>query len=60
VLSYREFTQPIGQPRLTDEDWQQQLEKNPRKGVPEWINRIVVPLKQQPAVNEEVFYSSGC
>ena len=60
VLSYREFTQPIGQPRLTDEEWQQQLEKNPRKGVPEWINRIVVPLKQQPAVNEEVFYSSGC
>ena len=60
VLSYREFTQPIGQPRLTDEEWQQQLEKNPRKGVPEWINRIIVPLKQQPAVNEEVFYSSGC
>ena len=60
VLSYREFTQPMGQPRLTDEEWQQQLEKNPRKGVPEWINRIIVPLKQQPAVNEEVFYSSGC
>ena len=60
VLSYREFTQPIGQPRLTDEEWQQQLEKNPRNGVPEWINRIIVPLKQQPAVNEEVFYSSGC
>ena len=60
VLSYREFTQPIGQPRLTDEEWQQQLEKNPRHGVPEWINRIIVPLKQQPAVNEEVFYSSGC
>ena len=60
VLSYREFTQPIGQPRLTDEEWQQQLEKNPRKGVPEWINRIIVPLKQQPVVNEEFFYSSGC
>ena len=60
VLSYREFTQPMGQPRLTDEEWQQQLEKNPRKGVPEWINRIIVPLKQQPVVNEEFFYSSGC
>jgi hypothetical protein len=50
----------MGQPRLTDEEWQQQLEKNPRKGVPEWINRIIVPLKQQPVVNEEFFYSSGC
>ena len=60
VLSYREFIQPSNLPRLTDEEWQQQLEKNPRKGVPEWMNRIIVPLKQQPTVNEEFFYSSGC
>ena len=60
VLSYREFTQPLGQPRLTDEEWQQQLQKDPRKGVPAWMNRIIVPLKQKPAVNEESFYSSGC
>ena len=60
VFSYREFKQPIDEQRLTDEEWQQQLEKNPRKGVPEWMNRIIVPLKGQPKVNEEIFYSSGC
>ena len=60
VLSYREFIQPIDQPRLTDEEWQEQLEKNPRKGVPEWMKRIVVPLNKMPEPNEEVFYSSGC
>ncbi len=60
VLSYREFTQPTGMPRLTDEEWQQQLEKNSRKGVPAWMERIIVPLKKAPVVNEEYFYSSGC
>ena len=60
VLSYREFIQPIDEPRLTDEEWQQQLEKNPRKGVPEWMKRIIVPLNNMPEPNEEYFYSSGC
>ena len=60
VLSYREFIQPLDKPRLTDEEWQQQLEKNPRKGVPEWMKSILVPLKKMPQPNEEVFYSSGC
>ncbi|MBQ8988651.1 MAG: DUF3160 domain-containing protein [Prevotella sp.] len=60
VLSYREFIQPIDMPRLTDEEWQEQLEKNPRKGVPDWMKRIIVPLKEIPVVNEEFFYSSGC
>jgi len=60
VLSYREFIQPMDMPRLTDEEWQQQLEQNPRKGVPEWMKPILVPLKQMPEVNEEYFYSSGC
>lgn len=60
VFSYREFKQPVGEQRLTDEEWQQQLEKNPRKGVPEWMNRIIVPLKNAPVPNEELFYSSGC
>ncbi len=60
VMSYREFIQPIDMQRLTDEEWQQQLEKNPRKGVPEWMNRIICPLKNEPKVNEEFFYSSGC
>ena len=60
VLSYREFIQSIDEPRLTDEEWQEQLEKNPRKGVPEWMKRIIVPLKEMPEANEEYFYSSGC
>ena len=60
VLSYREFIQPIDEPRLTDEEWQEQLEKHPRKGVPEWMKRIIVPLKKEPEPNEEFFYSSGC
>ena len=60
VFSYREFTEPADVQRLTDEEWQEQLEKNPRKGVPAWMEPITVPLKQQPEVNEEYFYSSGC
>ena len=60
VLSYREFIQPIEEPRLTDEEWQEQLKKNPRKGVPEWMKRIIVPLDNMPEANEEIFYSSGC
>ena len=60
VLSYREFIQPIDQPRPTDEEWQQQLETNPRKGMPEWMKSIIVPLNKMPEPNEEVFYSSGC
>ncbi|MBR4730868.1 MAG: DUF3160 domain-containing protein [Prevotella sp.] len=60
VLSYREFIQPIDLPRLTDEEWQEQLEKNPRKGVPDWMKRIIVPLNNMPEVNEEFFYSTGC
>ena len=60
AFSYREFIQPLNEPRLTDEEWQQQLQKNPRKGVPEWMKRIIVPLNKEPEPNEEVFYSSGC
>ena len=60
VLSYREFIQAIDEPRLTDEEWQKMLEENPRKGVPEWMKRIIVPLKNAPEPNEEYFYSSGC
>ena len=60
VLSYREFIQPIDQPRLTDEEWQKELETNPRKGVPEWMKRIIVPLNKMPEPNNEAFYSSGC
>jgi hypothetical protein len=60
VLSYREFIQPIDEQRLTDEEWQKQLEQNARKGVPEWMKPLFVPLNKLPEANEEFFYSSGC
>ena len=60
VFSYREFIQSIDEQRLTDEEWQEQLKKNARKGVPEWMNPLFVPLKKLPEANEEFFYSSGC
>ena len=59
VLSYREFDIPLGNPRLTDEEWQDMLEKAPGYGVPEWIKEIIAPGKL-PKDNEIIFYSSGC
>ena len=60
VFSYREFIQPIDEQRLTDEEWQEQLKKNARKGVPDWMKPLFVPLKQLPEANEDFFYSTGC
>lgn len=59
VLSYREFDVPLGNPRLTDEEWQEMLEQSPSHGVPEWIKEIIAPGKA-PKGNEIIFYSSGC
>ena len=59
VLSYREFDVPLGNPRLTDEEWQEMLEQSPSHGVPEWIKEIIAPGKP-PKGNEIIFYSSGC
>ena len=59
VLSYREFDIPLGNPRLTDEEWQDMLEKAPRYGVPEWIKEIIAP-GELPKDNTMIFYSSGC
>ena len=60
VFSYRELTRPYGEQRMNDEEWQKSLENNPRQGVPQWMEPVVVPLKETPVDNEEVFYSSGC
>jgi hypothetical protein len=60
VLSYREFTRPIDQQRLNDEEWQNYLKEHPREGVPQWMNPITVPLKKNPVPNEKFFYSTGC
>jgi hypothetical protein len=58
VFGYHEFHLPMGN-RLTDEEWQQMLEKNQAPGMPEWLKEIIVPIKP-PKTNEKIFYSSGC
>lgn len=60
VFSYREFQEDIAAPRTTDEEWQQDLETQPDKGIPNWMKEIVVPLDGKSLDNEHVFYSSGC
>ncbi|MCR5819104.1 MAG: DUF3160 domain-containing protein, partial [Prevotella sp.] len=60
VFSYRELTRPYGEQRMNDEEWQKLLEEEPRKGVPSWMEEIIVPLKEAPVDNDEMFYSSGC
>ena len=60
VLSYREFQRPLGEQRLTDEEWQEQLKGAPDRGVPSWMKEIIVPLDGELQDNEELFYSSGC
>ena len=60
VLSYREFTRLLSDPRMTDEEWQQELKKSPTGGTPSWMNEIIAPVKGMSADDEETFYSSGC
>ena len=60
VFSYRELERPSSDQRLTDEEWQEWLETHPDDGTPEWMEDIIVPLKQTPKTNAAVFYSSGC
>jgi len=58
VFSYHEFHLPLGN-RLTDEEWQEMLEKNQASDMPSWIKEIVLPI-ESPKSNEKIFYSSGC
>lgn len=60
VFSYREFQEDIAAPRTTDEEWQQQLKSQPNKGIPSWMEEIIVPLDGKPLDNEHFFYSTGC
>ena len=60
VFSYREFEEDLDVPRLTDEEWHQQLETNPTKGIPSWMEEIIVPMDSKNLDNEYIFYSSGC
>ena len=47
-------------PRLTDEEWQEQLQSQPDKGIPSWMEELIVPLDNKELDNEYIFYSSGC
>lgn len=60
VFSYREFQEDIAAPRKTDEEWQQELQTQPDKGIPNWMKEIIVPLGGKSLDNEYIFYSSGC
>ncbi|OFY83694.1 MAG: hypothetical protein A3F72_12845 [Bacteroidetes bacterium RIFCSPLOWO2_12_FULL_35_15] len=60
TFSYYEFVQPLGT-RLTDEEWQKILEtKKDLPTIPQWMKDIILPAKDVPAVDEKIFYSSGC
>jgi hypothetical protein len=41
VFSYYEFTKPIGE-RMTDEQWQSALSKEPKPDLPIWTNSFIV------------------
>lgn len=58
VFGYHEFHIPLGN-RLTDEEWQEMLEKNQAPEMPNWMKEIVLPI-EAPKSNEKIFYSSGC
>ena len=62
VLSYRETRRGLDILRLTDEEWQKNLETYPDEGRPTWMQDIIVPLKpaEAPKSNERFFYSTGC
>jgi len=60
VFSYREFQEGLNAPRMTDEEWQEELKTQPDKGIPNWMKEILVPLGGKNLDNEYIFYSSGC
>ena len=49
VLSYRETRRALDILRLTDEEWQKNLETYPDEGRPSWMQDIMVPLKPAEA-----------
>ncbi len=60
VFSYREFQEGLSAPRTTDEEWQRDLKSKPNKGIPSWMEELIVPLDGKPLDNEHFFYSTGC
>ena len=60
VFSYRELTRPLGDPRMTDDEWQEHLMQHPDDGRPTWMQPAMAPLKEPVRDNERILYSSGC
>jgi len=57
TFSYYEFVRPLGT-RLTDEEWQEMLEKGEAPAVPEWMAPWL--LTQPATVGDKYLYSTGC
>lgn len=54
---YYEFTLPVSQPRLTDEEWQKELQKGTFT-MPKWMEPYITNGKVK--IDERNFYGSGC
>lgn len=57
TFSYYEFVRPLGT-RLTDEEWQEMLERGEAPAVPEWMAPWL--LTQPAKVGDKYIYSTGC
>ena len=59
TYGYYEFVRPLTEQRLTDEAWQEMLEKGKAPGMMKWLQPFILP-SGQAKVNERYLYSSGC
>ncbi|MBO4564050.1 MAG: DUF3160 domain-containing protein [Bacteroidaceae bacterium] len=59
TYSYYEFVNELDK-RLTDEEWQERLEKGDAPGRPKWMLPLILDSDKKLTVNEEIFYSTGC
>ena len=58
-FSYFEFVRPLDV-RLTDEEWQEIIEKKETPSYPVWMEDIMYRDPNKPKADEKAFYSSGC
>ena len=59
TYSYYEFVNELDK-RLTDEEWQERLEKKDVPGRPKWMLPLILDSEKKLTVNEEIYYSTGC
>lgn len=57
TYGYYEFQLPLNVPRLTDEEWQEELKKN-HFDLPIWLQPYIINGNME--MNEQEFYGSGC